>query len=656
MSSLKVLALPILVLAVCSRASIVYEKKDFNDVTSHTSESEEGSPGTLNVHNSNFWLDDHNSQCNFVKSGKYIHYRNCFNEVELTSTLGHHTVRCSDLPYLVIFGTVHMRSGNCSEIVVTNDLCEGYPVDGSSFLIPCRRTLRNDTLISIFVLSFIIVLESLIIRWFLITRKHSCKNGKLKTSTWRNHSLVLQLSKPMESVRYAKKSDKDKADVVSAKNITYETFSIWGLFLLMIFFHHPQKVDGQGMDNNILNFQLLSNSSLSIGDFHLVLHETVYMYPLTKIYYTRNWWFSNKFDVDCSFSDCYPYGDCPNGGIHGVKSGVVRNEEQENPSFEYIPIRNCRWGNSKCWFSSGCDNALVKIWWSRNILAEVYSIEEGFLNPKFSITESRDCKIIQIRPLASLILPDLSVVKAHYKKWTLGPRASKRNEPELYKIGDIQWDNSNNSVMNPELISFSHSPGSGWSVEAPQNGYTTQMQSYLPLPSFYKADYYYVEDGYLKRVMTSPVDISLSCSKESVKFLTSENCGGVDVSISGIVGSMTSVIMHVYPKFKVDMMSWSGRLPCLNKEIQFNCRSDGAMVKIPWPNSCISKLNLSKINVVEQSGFVELTKSHTGFSNTDVSEKSFLGNLTSLFSDWRLGSFFMSPAVILLIGGYLILK
>lgn len=629
--------------------SAVIEQKKINTLGKSSIKRDINRMGSLNLHGSNFWHDNKDSDCGFIKYEKFVHYTKCHKEVVITSTFGYHRVKCEELPYLVLYGTVHMKSGECSEIVKTNDLCEDYPVDGQAMLIPCRKQMRTDTQLIISVALLFMIIELIVLRWFIAVKNHRCPRGKLIHYTWDGTTLVMKLQKEEQKVVYRKRDNVDTSSVHSNRIINYEKFSVLSLVLLLCFIHKSSEMSIGGDSTDIVNYQLLTNSSLTIGDFHLTLHYSEYKYPLTKLYSTGKWLSSWWWDLDCQYSRCDPYGNCIDGGLHGIMGNKVNVQLRNNRNESYIAIRNCAWGNSKCWLTSGCDNIQAKITWDPDQSVDVYQIEEGFMVPHLTISKSQDCAVIQIRPLASSVLPDLSVIRNKNKAWSIGPTASKRGYPEVSKIGDLQWDSSGNTILQPGVLNFIHSSSTGWSVESAKSGYVRQVQDYRTLPVEYKGDHYSVRDGYLIRVLDSPVDISLACNKGAALTVNKENCGGIDMSVSGMVGSVTAVLFHVQPKFKIPNSSWDGEVPCIDKKVQMDCLSDGILIKVPWPNQCMLDLNLTRVNVVEQSGFIDLSESHSSFSSENSQEKDFFSNFWSLLSNRWTGTFLSMPPILLVV-------
>lgn len=646
MSILTLIGIFMVMISLTTTVARQYEMRKIEVVNGKNPTGKSDLPNLINLHNSNFWVDNHKSICNFKLTGKFIHYDSCFDFVELVSALGHHTVDCKELPYLVLFGCIHLQTGNCSEIIYANEFCTEYPLDGNSLSLPCRKNLRIDTTIFLILAGVTIILQFLYIRFIFAISKHKCINGLIQSYTWTDKEVILKLLKHSDPTVHIIKRNKENKRLDHNAETSYEKFSLIGIILLLFFIHKPEPVSANDYDSEVLNYQIQSNSSLTIGNFHFILHSSEFYYPITKLYSTSTWSYNWTYSLDCQFNRCDPYGTCLNGGTHGILNKKNRLSPDNIEMNDSIILRNCRWGNSKCWLSSGCDNIKVAVNMNRNNIADVYHIEEGFMMPHYSISESNDCKVVQIRPLASLIIPDLSIIHQFNNVWAAGPSASKRNEPELFKIGDFQWDSRNNILVHPNLITFSHSSGSGWSVEGTVSGFERQLKEYKSLPGYYRGDNYHVKDGYLVRVIDSPIDISLLCLGKSIKSLTNESCGGLVFSVSGIIGTATAVFFHVAPKFKIGNHSWNGLVPCIDKFIQIPCKSDGIIIKIPWPNQCIAKLNLSKINVAEQFGFSDITESYSKFSNVIPEERTMSANIGFLLSNWVTAPFLTTPIIL----------
>lgn len=649
----KLLALSILAATISKPSDGKVSIKKLESKYSVINEQKDQSSEFL-LHDSNFWFDNRNSGCNFTMSGKFISYNLCYGEVILTSTLGIHSVKCSDLAYLVLFGTIHLSSGNCSEILMTNPICEGYPIDGNPMLIPCRTSTRSDTKILLTLAILMSISEIIIFRLIWITKSHKCKNGTAIHRIYSKRIMTFKLESGQSKVKYLKSKEGPPVtgDTVLKQDLVYkyEHFNWKSILLLFLFIHRPTSVDGYNQTAETATFLLSKSGSITLDDFHLTLHDVTYKYILTKEYVTGNWWGNWTTNTDCLYARCNPYGNCPNGGIHGILGEKSSWTKSQNGIVSRYFLRNCRWGNSGCYLTSGCDNVVFNFFWNKNLLSTVYRIGEGTATPDITVSLSKSCSIIGIAPEGSLILPEMSVLNHYDGTWSIGPKASVRSKPVAGMIGDFQLDNNGKMTYDLQSVTFTHGAGSGWGVNTRHGSFSKWIKEYTLLPGQYQSDLYQVKSGFLERIIDVPLEVTISCKPGILKNFHSQSCGGLSFRVTGMIGSKTAVILHISPRIKIPNSFWSGKLPCIEKNVQVDCVSDGVMIKIPWPNECVGNLNLSVVNVAEENGFVDLSESHSAFSNIVSNEKGFFGNLQQLITSAWSSAALLSPPVLLLIG------
>lgn len=614
--------------------------------TSDTSQKKSDAPKLQHQ----FWADLTVSDCHFALKGRFVHYEKCHEEVSLTSTFGAHTVSCADLPYIVLFGVVHLKSGPCSEILKTNELCEGYPMDGSPFMIPCRKTMRLDSKLVISFLSLCLIVQVCLFRALWILKVHNCVNGKLKSRTMSEGLLIFSLYSPENKVFFSKKFKDEVSVSPRVGNIKIERFNWKAALLLFLFIHRPTEVQGQVEKKKDLDLTIQAGESINIGQFYFTLINSTTTYEVSQLYRTSDVTVRWTWNTDCQFSRCGGIGECKRGGINGLYSAsVLKQVNQSDPRKGFI-ITNCEWGNSKCLFTSGCDTIRADILYDDKSQLKVYEISGGAHHFNSISTTNDRCRVNRIQPHTDNSNVDVKLVGTLNGKHFLCRHVSDRNLPKAGTMGAIQVNERDEFVIDKDVIRFTHSSSTGFGLDVKHSNNAEWLSKCVKLPGVYQGEHYTLANSQLVKERGSLTTISVECPEHDFDKLSDHGCGGLLYEVSGIHGEMTSVMLHAFPKHSVSNQVWTGILPCTSQETQIDCTSNGVIIRVSWPNTCLESIKLEAENVVINSGFVQPDDYVSSFPKVETFESGFLKNLLNLFSNIPFSLFGISPGVLLIVG------